>query len=111
MSRENDRLSGDLDHRNQVFQRLVLHLVDVRIAHDRVGSNQDRVSIRLAFCDGLNPDIAVRAGTILHQNLLTEGPGEAVRDYTGGDVRRATRREWYDDVQWARRPVLCGSSG
>jgi hypothetical protein len=87
-------------------QRIDVHLVDVRIAAHGVGRNQDRVAIRRAFRRGLHADVAVGAGLVLDDNLLTQAARQMLADQARTHVGRAAGRKRHDEAKRPARPVL-----
>jgi hypothetical protein len=72
MCRQCDGLARKFDHRHQGLQRIESQLIDVGIAADRIGPDQDRVTVRRTSRHILHADIAVGARLIFDNDLLAE---------------------------------------
>src|SRR5438270_12928245 len=106
MRRQNDRLAGELDDRYQIPQGIDAHLIDVRVAADGIGRNEDGVTVDWTLGRSLDPDIAVGAALVLDHDLLAQAARQKLPDDTGADVGRAARRKRDDDANGPVRPIL-----
>src|SRR5262245_9211008 len=107
MSSEDHRLPGQLEARHQVLQDFDTHLVDMRIAGDGVGGNEDAIAVRRAFGPGLDSDVAVGAGLVFDDHLLAQAARQVFADDTSRHIGRAAGRERHDEPDRSGGPVLC----
>ena len=106
MRGEHDRLPRNLRDRHEILQRVVVDLVDMRIADDRFRHDQDGVAVRRSLGGELDAEIAVGAGLVLDHDLLAEHARQMLADEPGRDVGRAARRERHDHLDRTVRPLL-----
>ena len=101
MDHEHDRV-----HRSQRQRREVLDGVKRRIGqqvHVRavsgVGSEQERVAVRLGFGDIVAADVAAGATQILDHDVLAQRLGHLLCDLAAHRIRRRTGRVRHDQAQ------------
>src|SRR5262245_13129219 len=107
MYRHNAGCSHEARNRSDVAGKTEIEIV-VECRVDCVsGTNQEkRVAIRRRAYDRLSADIAVRAGPVLDDELLTEPLREPLTHKTRGDVVTATGGVSNDPAHWPGRISL-----
>src|SRR5215207_2519848 len=78
----------------------------MRIADDRIRSDQNGVAVRLASSGAFNSNIPVRACSVLNKDLLAKAAREVVRDEASCDIGRPACCKRNHDADGPIWPVL-----
>ena len=107
MDRQHIGGAADHDHRGKIRGRIVRQ-IGIEAHGECVGAERrdsDGVTVRRRARDGVRPDGAARAGTVVDDDLLAEPHPELLRDDAGGDIGRTAGRERHDHADRLVRPV------
>ena len=102
------RSARHIGNRQEVLLGIEGHFpVDVLVRrHDGAGGHEERIAVGWRLRRQLAPDVAACAAAIVHQDLLSPGLGELLRQQARHDIGRAARRKGHDDAH-----RLMGRSG
>src|SRR5215204_1355574 len=78
----------------------------MRIADDRIRSDQNGVAVRLASSGAINSNIPVRACSVLNKDLLAKAAREVVGDEASRDIGRPACCKRNHDAHGPIWPVL-----
>ena len=102
MDGKHDGLACQLNHRNQILERIVVDLEDMSGTRHAVGCNEHSVAVGRALgCRGCS-DAAIGSGHILDHGGLAESLTHEIRHEPGAEIRRSARREWDDELDRSR---------
>ena len=91
----------------EVAQRIVIRLAQMRRDRDRADrSKKQEMPVRLALCDVIGADRAIRARPVLDDDVLPEQRLELVGEYARDEIGRSAGREGDDHADDAGGKVL-----